>query len=42
VTSLELLDAQEAFSQAQANYALAVLEMRLTGAEIRRLAGEGS
>ena len=42
VTSFELLDAQEAFSQAQANFALAVLEMRLTGAEIRRLAGAGA
>jgi len=42
VTSLELLDAQEAFSQAQANYALAVLEMRLTGAEIGRLGGKGA
>jgi outer membrane protein TolC len=41
VTSVELLDAQKAFSQAQVNYALSVLDMRLAKAEIEKIAGKG-
>lgn len=41
VTSLELLDAQKAFSQAQVNYALSMLDMRLAKAEIEKIAGKG-
>ncbi len=38
-TSVELLDAQRAFSQAQVNYALSKLDMRVAKAEIERIAG---
>jgi len=41
VTSVELLDAQKAFSQAQVNYALSMLDMRLAIAEIEKIAGKG-
>ncbi len=41
VTSIELLDAQKAFSQAQVNYALSMLDMRLAKAEIEKIAGIG-
>lgn len=41
VTSIELLDAQKAFSQAQVNYALSMLDMRLAKAEIEKIAGKG-
>ncbi|MDD5069815.1 MAG: TolC family protein [Candidatus Omnitrophica bacterium] len=41
VTSIELLDAQKAFSQAQVNYALSMLDMRLAKAEIEKIAGRG-
>jgi len=41
VTSVELLDAQKAFSQAQVNYALSMLDMRLAKAEIEKIAGKG-
>jgi len=41
VTSVELLDAQKAFSQAQVNYALSMLDMRLAKAEIKKIAGRG-
>ena len=41
VTSVELLDAQKAFSQAQVNYALSMLDMRLAKAEIKKIAGKG-
>ncbi|MCM8795971.1 MAG: TolC family protein [Candidatus Omnitrophica bacterium] len=41
VTSVELLDAQRAFSQAQINFALAKLDMRLAKAQIEKIAGKG-
>ncbi len=41
VTSLELLDAQKAFSQAQVNLALSMLDMRLARSEIEKIAGNG-
>ncbi|MCM8780000.1 MAG: TolC family protein [Candidatus Omnitrophica bacterium] len=41
VTSVELLDAQKAFSQAQVNFALAKLDMRLAKAQIEKIAGKG-
>ncbi|MBL7150980.1 MAG: TolC family protein [Candidatus Omnitrophica bacterium] len=41
VTSVELLDAQKAFSQAQVNYALSMLDMRLAKAEIEKIGGFG-
>lgn len=41
VTSIELLDAQKAFSQAQVNYALSMLDIRLAKAEIEKIAGKG-
>ena len=41
VTSIELLDAQKAFSQAQVNCALSKLDMRLAKAEIEKIAGKG-
>ena len=41
VTSLDLLDAQKAFSLAQVRYALSVLEMRLAKAEIEKISGRG-
>jgi outer membrane protein len=40
VTSVELLDAQKAFSQAQVNFALSMLDMRLAKAEIEKIAGK--
>ncbi|MCM8831174.1 MAG: TolC family protein [Candidatus Omnitrophica bacterium] len=40
-TSVELLDAQRAFSQAQVNFALAKLEMRLAKAKIEKILGKG-
>jgi len=40
-TSVELLDAQKAFSQAQVNYSLSMLDMRLAKAEIEKIAGKG-
>jgi outer membrane protein len=41
VTSVELLDAQRAFSQAQVNCALSKLDMRLAKSEIEKIAGRG-
>ena len=41
VTSVELLDAQKTFSQAQVNFALSILDMRLAKAEIEKIAGKG-
>ncbi|MCM8771163.1 MAG: TolC family protein [Candidatus Omnitrophica bacterium] len=41
VTSVELLDAQKAFSQAQVNLASSKLEMRLAKAKIEKIAGKG-
>jgi outer membrane protein len=41
VTSIELLDAQRAFSLAQVRYALSMLDMRLAKAEIEKIAGVG-
>jgi outer membrane protein TolC len=41
VTSIELLDAQKTFSQAQVNYFLSMLDMRLAKAEIEKIAGKG-
>jgi outer membrane protein len=41
VTSLDLLDAQKAFSLAQVRYALSILEMRLAKAEIEKISGRG-
>ncbi len=38
-TSIELLDAQKAFAQAQANYALSILDLRLAKADIEKLRG---
>ena len=38
--SVELLDAQKAFSQASVNYALSMLDMRLAKAEIEEIAGK--
>jgi hypothetical protein len=38
---LLFLDAQKAFSQAQVNYALSMLDMRLAKAEIDKIAGVG-
>lgn len=40
-TSLELLDAQKAFSVAQVNYAMSILDMRLAKSEIEKVAGKG-
>ena len=40
-TSIELLDAQKAFSRAQVNYASSLLDMRLAKAEIEKIAGKG-
>jgi len=40
-TSVELLDAQRAFSQAQINYAASTLDIRLAKAEIEKIAGKG-
>jgi outer membrane protein len=40
-TSVEFLDAQKAFSQAQVNYLRAKLDMRLAKAEIVKIAGKG-
>lgn len=41
VTSVELLDAQRAFSLAQVRLALLMLDMRLAKAEIEKIAGKG-
>ncbi|MBU1044953.1 MAG: TolC family protein [Candidatus Omnitrophica bacterium] len=41
VSSLELLDAQKAFSQAQINCALTKLDMRVAKAEIEKIEGKG-
>jgi len=41
VTSVELLDAQRAFSLAQVRYFLSMLDMRLAKAEIEKIAGVG-
>jgi len=41
VTSIELLDAQRAFSEAQVNCAQTKLELRLAKAEIEKIAGKG-
>jgi len=41
VTSVELLDAQRAFSLAQVRYFLSMLDMRLAKAEIEKIAGKG-
>ena len=38
-TSIELMDAQKAFSQAQINYASYLFEMRLAKAEIEKTGG---
>jgi len=40
-TTVELLDAQKAFSQALVNYAASILDMRLAKAEIEKIAGKG-
>jgi len=40
-TTVELLDAQKVFSQAQVNYAASILDMRLAKAEIEKISGKG-
>jgi len=40
-TSIELLDAQKAFSQAQVNYFLSMLDIRIAKAQIEKIAGKG-
>ncbi len=40
-TSIELLDAQKAFSQAQVDLASSILDMRLAKAQIEKIAGKG-